>query len=103
MIRDYEKKVVEDEIARLETAYENAQDRYGCTGSPSSERTMNKCSILKDVLEDALTGNRDASRDRLLDTMVDQLRRIRTTVEVALRGRTIEESVAREIFDILRG
>ena len=103
MIRDYEKKIVEEEIARLERAYANAQDRYAVSGSASSDRTMTKYSVLRDVLEDALTGNREKSQDRMLDTMVDQLKRIRTVVEVAMRARTIEESVGREILDITRG
>lgn len=102
MIRDYEKKIVEEEIARLERAYANAQDRYAVSGSASSDRTMTKYSVLRDVLEDALTGNREKSQDRMLYTMVDQLKRIRTVVEVAMRARTIEESVGREILDITR-
>ena len=74
MIRDYERKIVEDEIARLERAYTDAQERYGITGSASTDRTMTKYSVLRDVLEDALTGNRDASKDKMLDRQLEQLR-----------------------------
>jgi len=101
MIRDYEKKIVEDEIARLERAYNDAQERYGITGSASTDRTMTKYSVLRDVLEDALTGNRDDSQSRMIDRQIEQLRKIRTVVETAMRARTIEESVGREILDIV--
>ena len=101
MIRDYEKKIVEDEIARLERAYNDAQERYGITGSASTDRTMTKYSVLRNVLEDALTGNRDASKEKMIDRQMEQLRKIRTVVETAMRARTIEESVGREILDIV--
>ncbi len=101
MIRDYEKKIVEDEIARLERAYNDAQERYGITGSVSTDRTMTKYSILRYILEDALTGNRDDSLRRMVDQQIEQLRKIRTVVETAMRARTIEESVGREILDIV--
>lgn len=101
MIRDYEKKIVEDEIARLERAYNDAQERYGITGSASTDRTMTKYSVLRDVLEDALTGNRDDSQRRMVERQIEQLRKIRTVVETAMRARTIEESVGREILDIV--
>lgn len=103
MIRDYEKKIVEDEITRLERLYADAQERYGVTGSASTDRTMTKYSVLRDVLEDALTGNRDASKDKMLDRQMEQLRKIRDTVQTALRARTIQEDVALEILEIIRG
>ena len=103
MIRDYERKIVEDEIARLERAYRDAQERYGITGSASTDRTMTKYSVLRDVLEDALTGNRDASKDKMLDRQLEQLRKIRDTIQTALRARTIQEDVAMEILETIRG
>ena len=77
MVRDYEKKIVEEEIGRLERAYRDAQERYGVTGSRSTDRTMTKYQVLIDALEDFLNRNRDESKDRLITRQQDQLFRLK--------------------------
>lgn len=60
MFEDDEIKIIEDEIARMQMAYNNAQERYGFSGSRSSERTMTKYRVLMDALEKVLA-ERDAA------------------------------------------
>ena len=56
---DDSQKIVEKEIERLERYYRDAQDRYAYTGSPSTDRTMYKYSVLKDALIKSQAGPND--------------------------------------------
>lgn len=84
----YEQKIIEDEIRRLETAWENAQERYGQTGSASSERTMTKYRVLIDTLENALTDNRYKSLERSVVAGTEKMREVKELiVRLAQAGR----------------
>lgn len=54
MLMDYEKKIIEKEIARLERAYNEAMGRYEVTGSRSTSRTMTRYRVLQAALERGL-------------------------------------------------
>lgn len=49
-----EREIIETEIERMQKAWEDAQERYGITGSRSSERTMTKYRVLINALEKSL-------------------------------------------------
>lgn len=66
MVDEHSRKIIEAEIERMKQAYRNAQDRYGFTGSRSSDRTMTKYSTLIAALERELAPSRE---DKLRDAL----------------------------------
>lgn len=60
---DNDRKIIEDEIGRLERLWQDAQERYGITGSRSSERTMHRYDTLIRALNRALN-DMDEEDDR---------------------------------------
>ena len=53
-IDEEERAIIMAEIYRLTKAYDEAQERYGITGSPSTDRTMDKYQTLIMALEVSL-------------------------------------------------
>ena len=58
-----ERKIILDEIARLDRLWREAQERYGVTGSCSTERTMHRYDTLIRALNRALN-DMDEEDDR---------------------------------------
>ena len=58
-----ERKIILDEIARLDRLWREAQERYGVTGSRSTERTMHRYDTLIRALNRALN-DMDEEDDR---------------------------------------
>ena len=78
-----QRKIIEKEIERLKQAYKNAQDRYAYTGSPSTDRTMYKYSVLKDALEKSLAGPND--EEQRLMSKIEYLRKNEDAVRQYVR------------------
>ena len=97
--------IVEKEIARLERAYRNAQDRYAYTGSASTDNTMYKYSVLRDALEKSLAGPSD-EEERLM-RRIESLRQIihnaQQYVKQLEKDREILPGYAGKIARILEG
>ena len=60
---DTDRKIIEDEIGRLERLWQDAQERYAYTESRSTERTMRRYSVLVRALNRALN-DMDEEDDR---------------------------------------
>lgn len=58
-----ERKIILDEIKRLDRLWREAQERYGVTGSRSTERTMHRYDTLIRALNRALN-DMDEEDDR---------------------------------------
>ena len=58
-----DRKIILDEIARLDRLWREAQERYGVTGSRSTERTMHRYDTLIRALNRALN-DMDEEDDR---------------------------------------
>lgn len=99
---DHEKQIIENEIRRLERAYKVAQERYGFTGSYSSDRTMEKYQVLMDTLHDVLYHNSDESKNRQLAIMWDQLARLKKRVALLREGGMIADNVAADLMEIIK-
>lgn len=54
MIDNDERRIIEEEIARLERLWQDAQERYAYTCSKTTERTMRKYYTLIRALQHAL-------------------------------------------------
>ena len=67
--RDYDERVIREEIERHERAYQLAQDRYGYAVTNSGEKTMRKHDILANALDSYLRSRRHriATRTKLSD------------------------------------
>lgn len=86
-LSDDDRRIIEAEIDRLDLAYRNAQERYGITGSRSTDRTMYKYQVLQNALENYLTGNADRSKERMIAHQQDQLRSLKEAVgEIYRKG-----------------
>ena len=60
-----------ESVQRLKSKYRSAQDRYGCTGSASSDRTMHRYSTLIDTLERGLS----PSETSILRSRIDRIQK----------------------------
>lgn len=96
-----DKKIIEDEIQRLETAWRNAQDRYAYNGSRFTEKTMYKYDVLRNALENFLY-NRDGEATRkAMIRYQDQLVRVHRMVDDSFRRGKIADTAYVEITKIL--
>ena len=103
MVRDEERKIIEQEIDRLEMGWRNAQERYGITGSRSTDRTMYKYDVIKNALENYLNNNADSSKERMIQNQQDQLYKIKEAIGKGYREGLLHSSIYVQIMDILRG
>lgn len=98
---DSDRKIIEAEIERLEKLWADAQERYGITGSRSTDRTMTRYRVIQEALERTLNDSRydtlERSRMQLLNTLTEVKRMI---VTLAQAGR-IPADVANVITRIL--
>lgn len=102
MITKEDRKIIEDEIARLERAYRDAQDRYAYSGSASTDRTMHKYQTLQIALENYLTGNADESKDRMISRQWDQLHRLEQAIDRRCRSGDLNNATYLELTRIIR-
>lgn len=85
---DSDRKIIEAEIERLEGLWQAAQERYGVTGSRSTDKTMTKYRVLQEALESVLTDNRAQTLEHSNAHMMNQLANLRQTiVRMAEAGR----------------
>lgn len=99
MIIKEDRKIIENEIRRLEIAY--AQEKYGCTGSPSTEKTMQKYDVLRNALENFLYDrDKDSTRSAMLRYQ-DQLIRAHRKVDDCFRAGDIRDRAYADIVRIL--
>ena len=73
-------KIVQAEIDRLERLWKNAQERYGWSGSASTDRTMHKYDVLRSALENSLTDNRVKSKDKQIDQYLNRTADLRRRI-----------------------
>lgn len=100
-MENYEKKIIEAEIDRLEKRWEEAHELYGITGSASTERTMIKYDVLKNALEDFLYHRQDEADHRMIIRQQEQLLKLKNTVyRFAAIGR-IPADVANVLTNII--
>lgn len=104
MIIDEDRKIIEAEIDRLELGYRNAQERYGVTGSRSTDKTMYKYQVLQNALENYLTGNADRAKDNALMRQRDQLYNLKEAIgEIYRKGDMSPDAYARLTGIIMGG
>ena len=101
MIGKLETKIIQAEIDRLGTAWENAHEKYGITGSASTDRTMYKYDVLKNALENYLYRREEDANERTMYRYLDQLERAHKKVEDSYRAGKIEAQAYAEIVRIL--
>lgn len=101
---EYERRILEGEMKRLERAWESAQERYAVTGSRSTDRTMTRYQVIMAALEHTLTDNRTQTLERVSGSRLTKLLEIRRLVrEWADAGklgpeemRTMDRIISRE-------
>ena len=96
-----ETKIIQAEIDRLGAAYERAQEKYGATGSASTDRTMYKYDTLKTALENYLYRREEDAHEKAMFRYLDQLERAHKKVEDSYRAGKIEAQAYAEIVRIL--
>lgn len=101
MITNEDRRIIEAEIDRLERAWRDAQERYAYSGSASTDRTMHKYSVLQMALEEYLTRNADASREKMIVRQQDQLRRLKEVVDRRCRTGDLNDQTYLELSRIL--
>lgn len=76
----YERKIIEDEIKRLEKKYEDAHELYGITGSASTDHTMHKYDVLKTALENYLYHRQEDTDRKMIIQQQEQLLKLKNTI-----------------------
>lgn len=94
-------KIIQTEIATLERRHENAHERYGMTGSASSDKTVHKLQVLIDALHETLYHNRESATDKALIRERETLRDVRRQIEFFREGRLISADVAENLMKIV--
>lgn len=103
MLTNEDRKIIEAEIDRLELGYRNAQERYGATGSRSTDKTMYKYQVLQNALEDYLYDTHNESLEKSNRQMLEQLHNLKRTVEEMARKGDIEQFHANRLLNIIMG
>ena len=94
MIDNDERKIVEEEIARLERLWQDAQERYGYTGSRSTNRTMTKYRVIMNALELVLNDERYARLEEDRNQMFNRLMAAKHLVQRMAQAGRIPADVA---------
>lgn len=103
MLSHEDEKIILDEIQRLDLRYNDAQERYGITGSASSDKTMHRIAVIRDALEDCLSHNSDTSKDRMIAELTVTLRMARERVTWLRDQGELKPGFADGIISILEG
>lgn len=98
-------KIIEKEIARLDRAYKNAQDRYAYTGSRSTDDTMYKYTVLQDALRASLAGPTETEDHlrRLYDGLTERIAEAERYIKQLENGRELQPGYAGKLIRILEG
>ena len=103
MIIDEDRKIIEQEIDRLERRYRDAQESYAYSGSASTDRTMHKYQVLQSALENQLTGNADRSKINLIQRQQDQLYKLKEAIGEIYRGGNMSPDAYARLTGIIMG
>ena len=103
MIIDEDRKIIEAEIDRLGRAWQAAQDRYAYSGSASTDRTRYKYQVLQNALENYLTGNADASKDRMIQRQQDELCTLKDAIGEIYRKGNMSPDAYLQLTAIIMG
>lgn len=103
MLDATDEKIILDEIQRLDRRYNDAQERYGITGSASSDKTMHRIAVIRDALEDCISRNSDTSKDRMIAELTVTLRMARERVTWLRDQGELKPGYADGIISILEG
>ncbi len=96
-------RIIEDEISRLDKRYSDTQERYGITGSASSDRTMHRLGVIRDALERYRTNNSDSAKDRMIAELTFTLRAARERVAWLKEQGQLAAGYAEALAAILEG
>ena len=99
---DSDRKIIEAEIERLEGLWQAAQERYGVTGSRSTDKTMTKYRVLQEVLESVLTDNKVQALTQSNAHMMNQLAKLMQAVQRYAEAKCIPDYVAQALTRIIR-
>lgn len=102
-LSDDDRRIIEAEIDRLDLAYRNAQERYGITGSRSTDRTMYKYQVLQNALEAYITGNADRSKDNMIERQQDQLYNLKEGIGRLYRSGNMSPDAYAQLTAIIMG
>lgn len=98
---DSDRKIIEAEIERLEGLWQAAQERYGVTGSRSTDKTMTKYRVLQEALESTLNDNRLLALEHSNALMMNQLANLRQIIARMTEAGKIPVDVAKLLTQIL--
>lgn len=101
VMSDEERKIIQAEIEALERRHESAHERYGMTGSASSDRTVYKLQVLIDALHETLYHNREDATDKALIRERETLQDVRRQIEFFRAGNLITADVAESLLKIV--
>ena len=96
-----DRKIIEAEIERLDRLWQDAQERYGYTGSRSTDRTMTKYRVLRNALELVLNDERYARLEEDRNRMFNQLMAAKHLVQGMAQAGRIPADVATMIVMVL--
>ena len=97
-----DRRIIEAEIARLEGLWQDAQERYGVTGSRSTDRTMTKYRVLQEALESVLNDNKTQAVEHSNAKMLNQLTNLLQTIQRYAQANRIPVDVANVLIQIIR-
>lgn len=98
-----DRRIIEAEIARLEKLWQDAQERYGITGSASTDRTMTKYRVLQEALESVLNNTHVKTLERSWEHHMNQMQNLMQTVQRYAQAGRIPADVANVLINIIRG
>ena len=97
-----DRRIIEAEITRLEKAWQDAQERYGVTGSRSTDKTMTKYRVLQEALESVLNDNRVQTLERSNAHMMNQLTQLMQMIQRYAGANRIPVDVANILTQVIR-
>lgn len=97
-----DRRIIEAEIARLEGLWQDAQERYGVTGSRSTDKTMTKYRVLQEALESVLNDNAKQAMTQSNAHMLNQLTNLLQTIQRYAQANRIPVDVANVLIQIIR-
>ena len=102
---DEGRKIIEKEIERLNKAYYDAQERYAYSGSASTDRTMYKYSVLRDVLENAIAdpSEEETRLRRIIDDLYTRIAKAEHEIKALVDARELMPGFGSQLKMILEG
>ena len=97
-----DRRIIEAEIARLEGLWQDAQERYGVTGSRSTDKTMTKYRVLQEALESVLNDNKTQAVEHSNARMLNQLAKLLEAVEHYAKSGRLPADAANVLTRIIR-